>query len=488
MRHRFGPAAAAMAVAIRLAAPAWGQYPAQYPPGQYPPGQYPPNTYPPGSYPPNTYPPNSVPVRLPGGVPVGIPMPEPKLPKKKDSKSADEARTTIASVDGTLRKLGEKDLVLGARKGLLRFRLLGKTRFLNPKGESVRDSLLHPGDLLSVGVSPDDAETALRVILVRSGTDAERTAAERPFDPDTVRPPRSEDLGKPRTVTAREATPDAGAGNTEPEAASSSGAAAASGAPSGAAPGHPPDNVPDNSLPAPPDLRPKTDAAVIGDARTESTNFSESLPNYLVQQATTRYYATGLPARWQEIDVVTAELAYVNGKENYHDFRINGRETDRPIESTGAWSTGEFGTTLNHVMSPYTNASFRRRGEEKTGGRQAFVFDYTVAQPNSHWTLVAPDGRRYNPAYEGAVWIDAATRRVLRLEMRATVLPRDFAISRAESILEYGFVKIEQVAYLLPTRSENTGCMSGSGTCTRNAIEFRNYRKFTAESTVSFEK
>jgi hypothetical protein len=423
-------------------------------------------------------------------VPVGIPVPEAKLPKK-DSKSAEDGKITLASVDGALRKLGETDLVLGARKGLLRFRLLGKTRFLNPKGEPVRDSLLHAGDLITVQASPDDVETALRVVLVRSGTAAERTAAERPFDPDTVRAPRPEDLGKARTVAAREATPEAGTGSAEPEAAASPGAATVSGAapgnppgnPPGAAPGNPPDNPP-----APPDLRPRTDAAVIGDARTESAEFSASLPNYLAQQATTRYFATGLPAHWQEIDRVTAELSYVDGKENYRDFRIDGRETSRPIESTGAWSTGEFGTTLNHVMSPYTNASFRRRGEEKIAGRQAYVFDYTVAQPNSHWTLVSPDGRQYNPSFEGAVWIDAATRRVLRLEMRATALPRDFAINRAESILEYGFVKIEQNAYLLPTKSENTGCMSGSGTCTRNSIEFRNYRKFTAESTVSFEK
>jgi len=478
MRHPFVAAAAAMAGVIWLASPVLGQYPTQYPPGQYPP-----NTYPPGTYPPDTYPPNSVPVRLPGGVPVGIPVPQPKLPKK-NSKSAGDAQITVASVDGALRRLGEKDLVLGARKGLLRFRLLGKTRFLDPKGEPIRDSLLHPGDLITVQASPDDAETALRVILVRSGTAAERTAAELPFDPDTVRAPRPEDLGKARTVAAREATPDAGTGNAGPEAAASPSTAA----PSGAAPGSPPDNPPDNSPPAPPDSRPQTDAAVLGDARTESAEFSASLPNYLAQQATTRYFATGFPAHWQEIDRVTAELSYVDGKENYRDFRIDGRETDRPIESTGAWSTGEFGATLKHVMSPYTNASFRRRGEEKIAGRQAFVFDYTVAQPNSHWTLVSPDGRRYSPAYEGAVWIDAATRRVLRLEMRAIALPRDFAINRAESILEYGFVKIEQSTYLLPTRSENTGCMSGSGSCTRNSIEFRNYRKFTAESTVSFGK
>src|SRR3954463_3086867 len=103
--------------------PAGQQYPpgGQYPPGQYPPGgQYPPNTYPGGGYPPNNYPgggyPNNYPSRLP--------IPELKLLKRgaKDKKSETDVKIAMAAIDGSLRSLGEKDLVLqaGAKK-LLRF-------------------------------------------------------------------------------------------------------------------------------------------------------------------------------------------------------------------------------------------------------------------------------------------------------------------------------------------------------------------------------
>jgi hypothetical protein len=255
---------------------------------------------------------------------MGIPMPVPKLPGK-GSKSGDDAKLTVASVDGTLRKLEEKDLVLGARKGLLRFRLLAKTQFLDSKGAPVRDSLLNPGDQLSVQASPDDPETALRVILMRNGSASDRAAADRPFDPDTVRAPRADDLSKPRTVTAREATPP-------PEETSSAeaepGAVVRKDAPAPAPPaGTPPAEAP----PPAPDLRPQTDAAILADARAASAEFSAGLPSYLVQQVTSRYFAAGFPPRWQEIDVVTAELAYVDGKEDYRDFRINGQPIDRPI-------------------------------------------------------------------------------------------------------------------------------------------------------------
>ena len=185
---------------------------AQYPPGQYPPGQYPPNTYP-GQYPPGTYPgqypPNTYPTRLPGGVPVNLPVPEVKLPKKQPKeKAGDEVKMTMASADGTLRKMGEKDLFLQTGpQTILRFRLLAKTQFKNKAGEPIRDSLLHAGDQLSVQVKTDDDETALRVTLLRSGTESERKTAELPFDESSARPPKAEDLSKPRTVTARESAP-----------------------------------------------------------------------------------------------------------------------------------------------------------------------------------------------------------------------------------------------------------------------------------------
>src|SRR5581483_3339363 len=185
---------------------ALAQYPpGQYPPGQYPPVGYPPTTYPGGGYPPNTYPgggypPNTYPGRLPGGIPV----PEVKLPRK-EKKPENEVKVMVASVEGALRRLGEKDLVLqtGPKK-LLRFRLLAKTQFKNKEGEPVRDSLLHPGDQLSVQVNTDDEETALRVTLLRSGTAAERASAELPFDASSVRAPRAEDLGKAKSTTVQQ--------------------------------------------------------------------------------------------------------------------------------------------------------------------------------------------------------------------------------------------------------------------------------------------
>jgi hypothetical protein len=498
MRRPIRPAVVAVPAMFLCGVLASAQYPAggQYPTGQYPPNQYPtggqyPNggQYPPGQYPPGQYPPGQYPNTYPGNrLPGGIPMPNIHLPgKKSKDKAGEEVRTTVASADGSLRKLGEKDLLLQTGKSvILRFRLLAKTKFENKAGEAIRDSLLHPGDQISVQVSPDDTETAVRVTLMRAATPGERSAAEQPVAEAAVRAPVASDLSKPRTVTTREAA--ASADGAAPSGATEDGDApklqrrsdAAEGTADAAGPDAPPAAESN-------DPRRYTDAQIIQDARAAASTFSAGLPNYLVQQVTSRYFATGFPTHWQDIDEVTADLAYVDGKEDYRNVKVNGNPVNNP-ERTGTWSTGEFGTTLEDLMSPITNAAFKRRGEEKMVGRTAVVYDYSVAQTNSHWTMVSPDGRQYKPSYEGAVWIDKESRRVLRIEQRTTAFPRDFTLSRAECKLQYAWVKIEQKSYLLPSASENIGCMSGSGACTRNVLEFKNYRKFTTESNITFGK
>ena len=450
-------------------------YPGQYPPAQYP-GQYPPGQYPPGQYPPNTYPPNTYPTRLPGGIPVNLPVPEVKLPKKKtEAPSASSSVTTVVSLEGPLRKLDEKDLLLqGPRKAVLRFRLLAKTQFRNKAGEPIRDSLLHPGDQLSIEASPDDVETALRVIFVRTATAAERAAAEQPVDAAAVRAPAADDFGKPHSTATVPSPPVAPPdGPSEPAEAAPETPAA----PPVRGPGEPRE---------PRQTRPVTDEAIIADARQSSTVFSSSLPNFLVQQNTTRSVRPPGAFSFQTIDVVTAEVAYKDGKEDYRDIQIDGKPANAPPERSGAWSTGEFGTTLEDLMSPLTHAAFKRRGDDRIGGRPAWVYDYTVAQSNSHWALVSPTGDQYKPSYEGAIWIDQDTRRVMRIEQRATALPSDYFLNKVESLLEYGYAQIEDKLYLLPAKGENLSCFRGSGTCSRNTIEFRNYRKFEAQSKIKF--
>ncbi len=462
----------------------------QYPPGQYPPGQYPPGQYPPGSYPPGEYPPGTI------GLPGGLNLPMPKLPgkkskdKDKDSADSNSTRVALRAVDGTLRELGEKDLYLETPKHkLLKFRTLAKTQFRDKEGEQVRDSLLRPGDQLSVEVNGDDPETALRVIVNRKSTDAERARAERPFDHESAQTPVEADT---HSTGATEAAAEP-SGRSKPDTTGNGDreipTLAKAPAPDSADSTQPVEKAEppvENAKPIP---RPSATADdVIASARDAADRLTDGLPNFLVQQNTTRYFSRVLPPQWQVLDVVTAEVASVNGKEDYRNIMVNGRPSNRPVEKTGAWSTGEFQTTLESLLNPYTAAAFRKTKDDTIDGRSTYTYDFQVQQQNSDWDIHAPDGSKATPAYSGTVWIDKATFNVMRIEEQTGQLPASFPFDKAESVVEYGFTRIDGKTYPLPLHSEILTCQRGTTICTKNEIRFQNYRKFAADSNITFDK
>ncbi len=230
------------------------------------------------------------------------------------------------------------------------------------------------------------------------------------------------------------------------------------------------------------------DDDIIEQARNAAFTFSDTLPNYVVRQITNRY-ATGSANRgrtsWQPLDIVTTDLVYEEGKERYTNIMVNGKPT-KDIEQTGSWSEGEFASMLQAVLSPATDAEFTNRKSVTIANHPAYRYDYVVTHQRSTWTLHA-DGHTWKPAYAGSVWFDKATYRVLRIELAARDLPRDFPMDTAESSIDYDFVLIGSQKVLLPSAADSLSCTRGSSDCTRNHTEFHNYRKFGADTNITFE-
>jgi hypothetical protein len=219
-------------------------------------------------------------------------------------------------------------------------------------------------------------------------------------------------------------------------------------------------------------------------ARTAAQSYTADLPNYVVQQVTTRYRRVTLAATgWEAVNTQTAEVAYVNGREEYRGVR---ESLPGPRAELVASTRGEFATTLRDVFSAKAAAQFTRSGSGRVAGRQAAKYDFTVAEPNSQWDIVGPAGNAYRTAYRGTLWIDWKTRRVLRLEQETLSLPPAFPVRSVQTTLEYGFVAIGERRYLLPVHCVHVACERFGNSCARNTIEFRKYRKFTAESEIKF--
>lgn len=233
---------------------------------------------------------------------------------------------------------------------------------------------------------------------------------------------------------------------------------------------------------------------VIDKTRQVASAFTESLPKYLVKRTTTRYQSVngsaspspkGSAAAWHTIDIVTADVATENGKEAYTNIRLNGKPATN-VDQTGTWSEGEFSSTLWAILSPESDAVFTHQTAVTLGSRSAWRYNFSIDQAHSSWRLYVTE-TGYAPAYGGTIWIDRDTSRVLRVEMSAGDMPESFPLTKVYSTVEYAFEKVGGEDYLLPSHSEAIYCQREGASCSRNATDFRDYRKYGADTTIRFE-
>jgi hypothetical protein len=542
MRRAYG-FACLLLLAAELPLAAQIGYPGQYPPGQYPPGGY------------------------PGGGP-GI-----GLPRRGKKTTTSEKNTPAPSreIEGMLRRLDEKLIVVQTPDArIISIHRGDKTKFLKDD-EAIKPATLKPGDHLRVEVTEDDSGFfyAVNVNLEKPGTAAERANASQPVEVIMPSSKTSDDPDRPVLRRAGPAANDSKASDdpdrpvlrrndppkNEPPAPPPAPEAAKQPVKSAPpAPEQPSDTVPpldailnapapppagrDADDPGPPKLqrgrpparrttpdppeppaqpkqvataRPPAPAVTvptpapvsaeppaesqdnshhdqfIEKAREKAAEFTETLPSYICQEFMARFVNTSHTVNWQPQDVVSMEVVYENGKESYRNLAVNNKPSKKEMKDLGgSWSTGEFGTMLLDLFHPGTQADFRYRRESTAGGKAALVYDYTVDQPHSHWNIVAA-AQSYNPPYRGSVWIDKRTYRVLRIEMLAYRFPEEFPFDKVESVSEYDYVRFgSERQYLMPVHAETLMCQRGTSVCSMNKIDFRNYHKYSGESSITF--
>ena len=326
------------------------------------------------------------------------------------------------------------------------------TKYLSTMGK-VKPADFEPGDHVTVEATRDakDQYTARSITLNKKGSAEDKTKARTAITPAPASSPA------PASTPVASATPNVPTLKAVQPAA-----------PARFAPAH-------------------IDDDVITKARDVAFSYSKTLPNYTVKQVTNRYSTIPDPHKayaWQALDVVTTDLIYEDGKERYTNTMVNGKPTEY-VEHTGSWSEGEFANMLLAVFSSSTHTEFTDQKDVTLRDRPAWRYEYSVAKENSSWTLHA-DGKDAKPAYVGSVWIDKATYRVLRLEMAARGLEKDFSLDTAESSIDYGFVSIAGQEALLPVDADGLSCTRNSTDCTRERTQYTNYRKFDASSNIRF--
>src|SRR5204863_6598538 len=226
--------------------------------------------------------------------------------------------------------------------------------------------------------------------------------------------------------------------------------------------------------------------AIVERVREYALNYSRNLPNFICTQVTRRYYDPRGLEFWQPQDTLTTRLSYFEQKESYKLVMINSRPTDQEYDSLGgATSTGEFGSMMQQIFDRESEAAFQWLRWATLRGKRAHVYTYRILQPNSHWQINYERRQEIVVGYSGLIYVDRDTGMILKVTLEAENIPVSFPISQATTALDYDYVKIGDQTHLLPLKADVR--MRSEKLLTKNLVEFHLYRKFGADTTITFE-
>jgi hypothetical protein len=194
---------------------------------------------------------------------------------------------------------------------------------------------------------------------------------------------------------------------------------------------------------------------------------------------------------WKTQDTLTLDLAFTDHRESYKLLAIDGKPTRKTLNQMGGVkSIGEFGSDLKGIFQPESAARFEWQRCTTLGDAVADVFSYRIAQSHStHQVDAGYHLRHYHmtTGYHGLVYVDRESHRVLRLTSEEEGLPSAWPVLAASGDMQYGIAQIAGEKFLLPLRVERR-FTEHNGTEHLNVIEFKDYRKYSADATISFEK
>jgi hypothetical protein len=228
--------------------------------------------------------------------------------------------------------------------------------------------------------------------------------------------------------------------------------------------------------------------AAIENSRQKGLDYARSLPDFVCTEVIRRYADRSRSGHWLPTDKLTIKLSYFEQNEQHKLMLIDDKPTDRRYESLdGAIGIGEFGGTLHSIFDPVSESTFHWESWKTVRKHGAAVYSYVVQPSRSHYVLVSatPGGlRKAIVGYHGVLEIDRETGDVLHFTYEADHIPRELLLDYAVTTVDYDLADVGGRDYLLPVRSQSE--VHSPRLSARNESEFREYRKFGSDSTITF--
>jgi hypothetical protein len=225
---------------------------------------------------------------------------------------------------------------------------------------------------------------------------------------------------------------------------------------------------------------------LIGSMHRYAEQYVSNLPNFLCVQVTRQLEAGVMSEHWHKGDTLVYKLSFNQGNERRSLDLVNGKPAD---PTKRHWRTplvteGEFGLLLSRVLGPGGETSFTWRGWETLRGKRVAVFDYSVDKEHSTLSLSLSDLAKAIVPYSGSVFADPSTGAVWRITDDASEIPLALMTREISTTIDYDEKTIGDKTYLLPVEAVVSLLLERKKV--RNEIEFQDYRKFEADSSITF--
>ncbi len=220
--------------------------------------------------------------------------------------------------------------------------------------------------------------------------------------------------------------------------------------------------------------------------RDYAGQYVSGLPNFLCLQVTKQFEAGAKSDKFHKGDVLVSRLSFNQGREQRGLESVNGKSIESGVRRGHSPLTteGEFGTLLNQVLGKGSAATFTWDRWESVRGKRLAVFDFEVDRQHSTLSLQLSDLARATLPYHGDVYADPETGAIWRITNTVFAIPVELKTRQFSTTVDYSEIAIGDKKYLLPLEAEVNAFFNDKKV--RNHMEFQSYRKFEAETVVTF--
>ena len=261
-------------------------------------------------------------------------------------------------------------------------------------------------------------------------------------------------------------------------------------------------NLPDAAAPAarpaPPAPKPQSStltepdseerAKLLETMREYALNYTQSLPDFICVQATRREEdRTGTGEHYSPVDRLQEQLTYFEHQEKYKVQAVNGQmvENKDHLKMGGAISSGEFGSMMYEIFEPTTQTHFEWAKFAKYDGVIYHVFNYRVEQERSRYSIYHSGvDKTIIAGYHGVIYARRSDNVIMRITLECDDIPATFPVQEVKLDLWYGVRKLSDHEFILPVKWDSTS--RDGKQMWRSSAEFSLYRKYEADTTITF--